>query len=326
MATAENRPGEGEVLLARVMRAFGETGIEEARVRRAIDDAVARGSSAPWRDAYKTLPPFSALFAGAVVPVGAYAVVDYLTASCATMADGMAQMARYFRLVRPDVTIRLSVNQRVARVDFETESRDDWFFDEWTVGITVQRFRASTGREFRLEEARFRRPVDQGGQEARVRAHLGCDAVLGATHGGFSVSSDVWLSPLVLRDERMRDSLEAHADRLLRAHQDETTALRARMRDVVARPLREGDASVQTTAKTLGMTSRTLQRRLAGEGGSHAAIVEGVRAELADRYLDSERLSVTEVAFLLGYSDASAFARAYKRWRGKSPAESRRAR
>ncbi len=59
---------------------------------------------------------------------------------------------------------------------------------------------------------------------------------------------------------------------------------------------------------------------------SHAAIVEEVRAELADRYLDSERLSVTEVAFLLGYSDASAFARAYKRWRGKSPAESRRAR
>lgn len=317
---------EGDALVARALRAFEAIGIERARIQQAVDAARAKGASPAWREAYKSLPPFSALFAGAAVPLGAYAIVDYLAASCATMAEGIERLARYFALVRPDVTIRVAVDTQTARVDFDTESPDDWFFDEWTLGITVQRFRSFTGQAFPLVEARFRRPAEGGRPDVAVLDFLGCDPVLGARHGGFSVGVEAWRLPLFLRDERMQSSLEAHAERMLREHQSDTSALRSRLRDVVLRALRAGDASVQAAAKALGTTPRTLQRRLSDEGLSYATVVEEIRADLARRYLEEERLSVTEVAFLLGYSEASAFARAYRRWTGKSPAEARRER
>lgn len=290
----------------------------------ALAEAGPRAIGDVWAKAYETLPPFSALFAGASVPAGAYAVVDYLAASCASMAEGTAKLARYFKLVRPDVSFVLTEDEHAAHVELDDRRREDWFFDEWTIGITVQRFRAATGRVFPLVGARFRRPAAEGIDLGKVVSFLGTPPVLGAKAGGFSVDLDVWRTPLVLRDERMRESLEAHAERILREQESGAGQLRIKVREVVARQLRGGDPSVQATARSLGLTSRTLQRRLSDDGVSYQALVDEVRAELAGRYLDSEGLSVTEVAFLLGYSEASAFARAYKRWTGKSPTEARR--
>lgn len=331
MTTAE---GLLDSQLQRFIRAFANTGIapevvwaafHRARGERGFataDDLLAAGPGPigdVWSDAYRTLPPFSALFAGASVPVGVYAIVDYLAASCATMADGMARLARYFKLVRPGVTIALSVTDSAARVDFVDTLREDWFFDEWTCGVTIQRFRVSTGRQFPAVEARFRRCAAHDLDFHKLTGFLGCTPELGVRVGGFSVDLDAWNAPLVMQDERMRESLEAHAERLLRENEQGQGELRRRIRDLVTRELRGGDASVQVTAKALGMTPRTLQRRL-GEGGtSYQAVVDEIRAALADRYLEREGLSVTEVAFLLGYSEASAFARAYRRWTGRSP-------
>lgn len=331
MTTAEEQIG-GQ--FPRIVRAFAESGLPAEIVWRAFDQAraargyasiealVAAGQVAfgdTWADAYRALPAFSALFAGASVPVGTYAIVDYLAASCATMADGMERLSRYFKLVRPGATIVLSVRGGHARVDFVDTLRHDWFFDEWTAGIVLQRFRVATGRRFPVVEARFRRSAAPDVDFAKLTGFLGCAPDLSAEPGGFSVDLDVWGAPLVLRDERMRESLEAHAERMLRETESGLTELCRRIREVVTRELRGGDPSVQATAKALGVTPRTLQRRLSDGGTSYQAVVDEIRASLADRYLEGDGLSVTEVAFLLGYSEASAFARAYRRWKGRSP-------
>ena len=75
----------------------------------------------------------------------------------------------------------------------------------------------------------------------------------------------------------------------------------------------------------LGLTSRSLQRRLKDEGTAFQTLREDVRRELAQRYL-SDGLSIAEISFLLGFSEPSAFFRAFKRWTGKTPLESRLAR
>jgi AraC-like DNA-binding protein len=77
------------------------------------------------------------------------------------------------------------------------------------------------------------------------------------------------------------------------------------------------------SARRLGLSARTLQRRLAGEGASFEQLVDAVRSELAARYLEDRRLSLNDVAFLLGYSDVGAFHRAHKRWTGKTPRRAR---
>jgi len=84
-------------------------------------------------------------------------------------------------------------------------------------------------------------------------------------------------------------------------------------------------ATEQQVASFLRSTPRTLQRRLAAEGTSFRALLEEVRAALAVELLKKQRLTVEVVADRLGYSESSAFVRAFKRWQGTCPAAYREA-
>ncbi len=98
----------------------------------------------------------------------------------------------------------------------------------------------------------------------------------------------------------------------------------ADVRHAIAETLSNADASIRAVSKRLGVSPRTLQRRLEQHDTSFQGLVSEVRRELADRYLGSAELSLAEVAFLLGYSDLSSFHRAFRRWSGKTPLEARR--
>jgi AraC-like DNA-binding protein len=96
----------------------------------------------------------------------------------------------------------------------------------------------------------------------------------------------------------------------------------SRLRAVVVERLPDGEPSQSAVARALGVSVRTLQRRLAAEGASYQAILDGARAELARIYL-AEGWSVTEIAFTLGFSDTSSFSRAFRRWTGTAPSARR---
>ena len=94
--------------------------------------------------------------------------------------------------------------------------------------------------------------------------------------------------------------------------------LLSRVRAAIVERLPDGEPSQRTIARALGVSLRTLQRRLADEGTSYQAILDGARADLARVYL-AEGWSVTEIAFTLGFSDTSSFSRAFRRWTGRAP-------
>jgi AraC-like DNA-binding protein len=84
-----------------------------------------------------------------------------------------------------------------------------------------------------------------------------------------------------------------------------------------------GDTSPGKIALALGMSGRSLQRRLKEQGTSYVQVLRDTRRELAIGHLREQQCSVTEIAFLLGFEDASAFARAFRSWTGVSPSEFR---
>ena len=71
------------------------------------------------------------------------------------------------------------------------------------------------------------------------------------------------------------------------------------------------------------MGARTLQRKLAGEGSSFSKLLDEVRKELAERYIEDQTRTISEVSFLLGFSESSAFSRAFRRWTGEAPSRYR---
>jgi AraC-like DNA-binding protein len=87
--------------------------------------------------------------------------------------------------------------------------------------------------------------------------------------------------------------------------------------------LREGEPGISSVAEALATSERSLQRRLQAEGSSFRDVVDEARHKLALPYLGDPNLSLTDVAYLLGYSEGAAFTRAFKRWTGLAPSMAR---
>jgi AraC-like DNA-binding protein len=102
--------------------------------------------------------------------------------------------------------------------------------------------------------------------------------------------------------------------------------LAASVERVVTSSMARGVPDIDTVATQLGLSSRTLQRRLDSEGTTFQGIVDRARRQLAERYLDDARLSLAEIGFLVGFADPSNFHRAFRRWTGMTPSVFRAAR
>ena len=124
---------------------------------------------------------------------------------------------------------------------------------------------------------------------------------------------------------------DAYLNKLLIEYAEEARAHRQGTKDtfrivaekVIAELLPHGKAGAPETARRLGMSTRTLARRLAVEGLTFAKLLTELRVDLAKRYLEDDELPISQIAWLLGYQEVSAFTHAFKRWIGKTPREAR---
>jgi AraC-like DNA-binding protein len=98
-----------------------------------------------------------------------------------------------------------------------------------------------------------------------------------------------------------------------------------KLKAVIIDQLPCGNVTDENVARELYMSSRTLQRHLQREDTTYTTLLNEIRQDLAEQYLTEQDISLTEIAFLLGFSESSAFSRAFKRWIGVSPSEYRKA-
>src|SRR5512133_729216 len=125
-------------------------------------------------------------------------------------------------------------------------------------------------------------------------------------------------------DPALSRILERHAQALLAEKPELGQAYADRVRTVLASALAGGTTTLESVATRLAMSARTLQRRLTSEGVTFDGLPDAVRLQLAVRYLTEPKVAISEVAYLLGYSEPSPFHRAFRRWTGTTPSEFRR--
>ncbi len=97
----------------------------------------------------------------------------------------------------------------------------------------------------------------------------------------------------------------------------------SRVRTWVLEQLSEGEVNEAAAAAAMAMSTRNLNRKLQEQDTSFKALLNETRRSLAEQYVADPSLTLTEISFMLGFSEASSFSRAYKRWTGKSPSEAR---
>jgi len=156
----------------------------------------------------------------------------------------------------------------------------------------------------------FTHKPDDAADFARV---LQCPVRTRASWNGWALSRATMAVPLRRRDPALRRWLERQAEALI-ARQASTGDVRDEVRSVLAAQTMTGDMRIDTVARCLATTPRTLQRRLARTGTSFEALCDDARRQAAEAYLSDTTLSISEVAYLLGYSEPAAFHRAFRRW------------
>lgn len=254
---------------------------------------------------------------------GDFDVLEYAAASSATMGESIAMANRYLRLVHDAVEWSLDVEGDVAkwRYRFAPDIALSPPATEYFMAITVLLGRRFTGRDFLAGgAAQFAHPEprDSGAHRrvfGTVRFGQPEDALV------FPVAALSW--PMVRSDPALRTLLERVAREML-DRLPKTDALTSQIRRLLAAELGGGDPGIVALARKLHMTPRTLRRRLEDVGTTHRDVLEQLRKELALRYVGERSIATSEVAFLLGYSNASAFHKAFKRWTGLSASEYRR--
>ncbi len=124
--------------------------------------------------------------------------------------------------------------------------------------------------------------------------------------------------PIAAADGELLGVLEQYAERLLdRLHPVQTWS--AKVAELLSRTLCDGKPKLAHIARPLAVSERSLQNKLKEEGTTYQAVLDRVRQQLATAYLGDERLSLAEVAFLLGFADQSAFNHAFRKWTGDAP-------
>ena len=269
--------------------------------------------------------PDFGLHAGERVPHGALEVLEYATRASPNIHEALLRVARYYALLSTNFTVAIEVSGDSGRLWFQRPvvMAMPRHAVELPLALLVVRGRELTGKAWPMRRVGFthERPANTSEHERifgpRVVFGQPCDELV------FDCS---WLDePLLTADPALSSVLERYAETLV-AKLPAQGSFIADARSAVAKALSGRDPSLQATAERLHMSTRTLRRKLQAEGTSHQGVVESVRRDLAGRYLLDESLGIGEIAYLLGFSEASAFHRAFKRWTGETPAEFRSAR
>ena len=158
---------------------------------------------------------------------------------------------------------------------------------------------------------------------AAYEAFFECPVVFQASHIAVRFPLSYLQMPMPMRDPGLRELLDRQAGALLAAMPDSSAFDRA-VQQVLVRMLAEGEVSLERVAKAVHLSGRTLQRRLAQQGLGWQQLLDRTREQLARQYLADRSLALSDIALLLGFSEQSAFNRAFRRWCGETPARWRR--
>lgn len=272
--------------------------------------------------------PLLGLKSAEFVQPGSYNVLGYIVMSCATVGDALEKIAPYERLVGDMGTTRIDPHPDSTSVIWHCHYphprvRPHMIANVLASWVSYCRWLANhssaTPREVTFEFA-----LPEGTRQADFERVFGCPVAFSQTRSAVIIPQRVLAIPLRQPDNTLRETLEAHArERMNRLSTDESLSTRAQVKLALRQALQQGAPRQEQIADTLGITTRTLQRRLGEEDTSFQNLLDEVRLEQARQALANGQESIADIAERLGYAETRSFLRRFKQWTGTTPGEFR---
>ena len=243
----------------------------------------------------------------------------YVLASSETLEEALRQGTRYSAIVNEGIALKYREAGEVSIcLEYVGISRhSDRHQIEAAMVTLVRTFRQLVNRRLPLIGVRLSHR--RSGDTSELKNFFGCDVTFGADVDEMAFSKSIKELPVVNADPYLNELLIKYCDQAIADRSTKRSSFGLSVENAVALLLPHGKAHASEIARKLGVSRRTLARRLASEGLTFAGIVQSLKSDLAKRHLTDQTLSVSEIAWLVGYQDVSAFTHAFKRWTGSSP-------
>ncbi|UXY50620.1 AraC-like transcriptional regulator QhpR [Pseudomonas tohonis] len=243
---------------------------------------------------------------------------------CATSIEAALQtLQRFIVIFAQESVFDFEIDTRTVMVEYRViaptilHRRQD---AEFAIASVLRMLNLLTGSSLRPLRMEFEHP-----RPADVSVHkriFQCPLYFGQPSNRIFLPADILQLPVARGNERLYRALEPYLERE-RQERSVSDELLAQITRMIAAGMSSGAPSLVEICEQLGLSRRTLQRRLKDHGIEYSALVEDVRRELALAYIKDSDYSMTEISLLVGYSESGSFTRAFRRWTGQSPQQYR---
>jgi AraC-like DNA-binding protein len=246
-------------------------------------------------------------------------ILYYVMAASHNLGEAIRNLVRYLTVGNESLHVVVSekANSTILTVTYRVPRHIDRHFAEFGDAIVLRGFREITGKHLCPKVVTF--VHGRNANKAEFDRFFGCPVKFSAAADTMVFLTALLATPIPSSDNYLLNILRDHCERMLAERGKVSSALRAMVENEIVQLLPHGQVHVETVATNLGLSNRTLARRLSEENTSFAAVLDELRRDLSMRYLNDHNLSLNQVAWLLGYSEVTSLNHAFKRWTGNSP-------
>ena len=248
----------------------------------------------------------------------------YVMASSQTLGDALKRVARYSQITNEALVVRYREGNRlIISLSYSGVPRhSDRHQIEFCMFAVLRICRVLTGQNL-VPQHFWISHHRSGTTNSEMARFVGTAVEFGATADEFALNANARELPLIHADPYLNNLLLKYCEAALTDRRGNVSQLRTRVENAISSLLPHGRVVVDDVARSLGMSKRTLARKLSDEGLNFTEVLQQLRRDLAVRYLDDPKLHVSKIAWLLGFNEVSAFTHAFKRWTGKTPSQMR---
>jgi AraC-like DNA-binding protein len=249
----------------------------------------------------------------------------YVASAAKTIGEALTLYGRYCRIVNEAVRLKASRSSEGVRVQLHFIGLPSHLARqnvEFMIAASIKGLREIAGRNICPAHVTFVHPRNSDLRE--FERFFGCPVEFGAPMDQIAFSNETMAIPVVTEDRHLLETLQPICDEAAKERNTPKGTLRASVENEVQKLLPHGKAKRQTVARALGMSERTLSRKLTEERTAYDEIVDQLRRSLALQYIKDQGISLSQIAWLLGYEGSTSFNHAFVRWTGRSPSTSRK--
>lgn len=275
-----------------------------------------------WKEAiFMTGDEFLPLHIGEMVNTISVGILAYVMMHCPTLGKALEKLCQYQDIVCDASKTSMFIQNENVYLTISEPCEDISsirYAFESTLSIYNSAIHGMLGQTIPLKAVHFEFPAYSPTIDEHRRVFKGAEIIFGSNFSGLVFEKKYLEMPILNANPNLFSLFENHAQSILKGLKPENS-LKEKIKKEILFGLKGEEPNLPLVAKNLGIGVRSIQTKLKEEGATFQQLLDEIRRDLALKHLKEDKLSTTDISYLLGYSEPSVFFRSFKKWTGQTP-------